>query len=199
MPRITLQEQWDTLQQELFTRLKVYSQTVFYGELPHTLFRVDHENQVEELVVVGPDYFYPRGISFFQGNKPTRAEVAYLKEWIDEDHPFEREKLYLDLQTVHGHSTTSFYLDPNRGHSLIFFTAKEAHVETDSRRRKIEEEKRLLSEGHIRCRYCGVVRRPENITYARMWNPVYRGGQSDPRPYCKDKGCAGYDQMGHEG
>ena len=56
----------------------------------------------------------------------------------------------------------------------------------------------------IRCAYCGTENPPENTVQGKI---IFRdrkpGGKAfvntKVQNYCKDKGCAGYDQMAHEG
>jgi len=57
----------------------------------------------------------------------------------------------------------------------------------------------------IKCAYCGTERPTEEMHQAtiifRDRAPVTRKAfvNKKKRWYCKDKGCAGYDQMAHEG
>jgi hypothetical protein len=54
-------------------------------------------------------------------------------------------------------------------------------------------------DGHTPCAYCQKQNPPENMVDGTV---IYRTGggiASKTQKYCKDKPCAGYDQMGHEG
>lgn len=57
----------------------------------------------------------------------------------------------------------------------------------------------------IKCAYCGKERSAEEMLQAtitfRDRNPITRKAfvNSKKQWYCKDSGCAGYDQMAHEG
>lgn len=199
MPRVTLQEQWDALRQELKLRVFYSASAIFGGTIPINLWGVTHKNEVEELTVEGPGYLFPSNTFYHRGRRPTRVEVSKLRELVESNPQLVKNKLLLYWRTLDGGTSAAYFLDPEKSNCGVYLNREEAEIEADRRRVKTEEENRILSEGHIRCRYCGDIRKPEDIAYARMWNPVYRGGQSDPLPYCKDKGCAGYDQMGHEG
>ncbi len=52
-----------------------------------------------------------------------------------------------------------------------------------------------------RCAYCHQLIEPRDLVMkqiiSRNWKDT--GFKSPPRPYHKSKGCAGYDQMAHEG
>ena len=52
-----------------------------------------------------------------------------------------------------------------------------------------------------RCAYCLDLIPDEDLERKRIWSPNWRaqGGQSPLRNYHRSKGCAGYDQMAHEG
>mgnify|MGYP001593835442 CR=1 FL=1 len=56
-------------------------------------------------------------------------------------------------------------------------------------------------EGYIACSYCGEQKLPADIYYTTIISPNWKDNNftSPPRPYCKDKPCATYDQMAHEG
>jgi len=58
-----------------------------------------------------------------------------------------------------------------------------------------------MNDQGIKCSYCGVVNTPENTKYAVIISPNWKSNnyRSPQRPYCKDKPCASYDQMAHEG
>jgi len=51
------------------------------------------------------------------------------------------------------------------------------------------------------CAYCGKPIQADDLTRVSIFSPNWRrqGGRSPLRPYHKSKGCAGYDQMAHEG
>ena len=64
----------------------------------------------------------------------------------------------------------------------------------------IQNVAKALSEEQ-RCAYCLELIPDEDLERRRIWSPNWRaqGGQSPFRNYHKLKGCAGYDQMAHEG
>lgn len=51
------------------------------------------------------------------------------------------------------------------------------------------------------CAYCHEKIEPNDLEMRSIYSPNWRrqGGKSPLRPYHKSKGCAGYDQMAHEG
>lgn len=66
---------------------------------------------------------------------------------------------------------------------------------------EIQRRKELYEprEGHSPCAYCQKQNPPENLVDGTV---IYRTGGGIARKtqkYCKDKPCAGYDQMAHEG
>jgi hypothetical protein len=52
-----------------------------------------------------------------------------------------------------------------------------------------------------RCAYCGQPVPANDLEMKRIISPNWKRDNytSPPRPYHKSKGCAGYDQMAHEG
>lgn len=58
----------------------------------------------------------------------------------------------------------------------------------------------MNTEKKVMCMYCREERDEKDIEYVRIFSPNWKssGYRSPPRPYCKDKQCAGYDQMAHE-
>jgi hypothetical protein len=51
------------------------------------------------------------------------------------------------------------------------------------------------------CAYCREKIEQDDLEMRSIYSPNWRreGGKSPLRPYHKSKGCAGYDQMSHEG
>jgi hypothetical protein len=51
------------------------------------------------------------------------------------------------------------------------------------------------------CMYCRQPIEGSDLEMRSIYSPNWKnqGGKSPLRPYHKSKGCAGYDQMGHEG
>ncbi len=52
-----------------------------------------------------------------------------------------------------------------------------------------------------RCTYCRELIEPRDVVMVRIISRNWKdtGYKSPPRPYHKSKGCAGRDQMAHEG
>lgn len=50
------------------------------------------------------------------------------------------------------------------------------------------------------CMYCSEVIEDGDLTISHIFSPNWKPSyKSPPRKYHKEKGCAGYDQMAHEG
>lgn len=146
---------------------------------------------IQELPVACTGYKH----GFYRIQKPTRLNIAKLQSYLDNPPPLSEDRIFLnwEIDNISGYN----YL-PKIGiaDGMEAWTAEALEPKL-----KYLIDTYSPKEGHIACAYCRKQRKPEDIRYARIWSPNWKhqGGQSDPRPYCKDDHCAGYDQMGHEG
>lgn len=146
---------------------------------------------IQELPVTYADYRH----GFYRIPKPTRLDIAKLQSYLDAPPELTADKIFL-----HWHTDHTSGADPlskiGIADGRLAWTAEALEPKL-----KYLIDTYSPKEGHIACAYCGKQRKPEDIHYERIWSPNWKhqGNRSDPRPYCKDDHCAGYDQMRHEG
>jgi hypothetical protein len=199
MSRISLQTQWNALIQDLRQREKEFAVSALGDPLPTHIFHVNNNGSIEERTINGVQNTIFRAV--YLGKKPTRDDVARLKYYMEHGIDFQIEGIIFFWESVQKTYTVSGATplpDIDKA-EFSFFDSQRAQTKADEIKAKREHEQALLASGHIKCRYCGAIRKPEDIVHKAIFSGMYRNLRSDPRPYCKDKGCAGYDQMGHEG
>lgn len=200
MARVTLVEQWDALREQLTKRAAEFARTVI-DPLPSVIYHVSTLGQVQEWKITKIDYAFRFGL-YYWGRKPTRDDVARLRLYLSKKLAFEPGGILFYWEFVEPTYTESgvVRLGDIRKETYYFFDKEKAHARAAEICAARKLKKDLLAAGHIKCQYCGAIRRLEDIVYKKLINfHQWRGGYSEPRPYCRDKNCAHHDQLAHEG
>lgn len=202
MPRITLKDKWDYSIEALRQKEREYAESLFGGKLPACLFHVTMKGDIERHEVVRVGYCHnPMNVTYFEGKTPIRAKVSALQEYVDNLPTFDPSGVIFFWHGPVGNFNVSgaTKLSLLQEEQWDFLDEAKAQTRASAVKAKLQHEQELLAAGWVRCQYCGNVRSPEQIHYKTIISRMYRNLRSDPRPYCKDKDCAGYDQMAHEG
>ena len=200
MPRTTLKQQWDALKSELQCKEDEYVSSLFDGALPTNVFEVGRMGTIETWRVSHASLGHPIKV-YFWGKSPKRQDVSTLKHYVNNLPDFSSLQIFLHMEQDDMACNVSrcVPLSQIEQETRYFFNEPEAQAKASEIKERLKKENELLASGHIRCQYCGKVRPPDQIHYKSIIAVQYRNLHSDPRPYCKDKSCAAYDQMGHEG
>lgn len=204
MPRVSNQAKWDALQAELHRRELEFAASVFDGNIPDRVYSVLVSNgDIEQRIIYRVGYRHDTDCMYHYGAKPTTKNVAALKEYLDSDIQFEPGKILFywtckDLEHTAKGATDFFAINEGK---FDFLDLEQATEKARQVAAEHQRKKDLLAAGWITCCYCGAARHPKDIVYDRIISPNWKhqNYRSDPRPYCRDKGCLGYDQMAHEG
>ena len=202
MARVTLKQQWDALREELREQEVTFAVNEL-GNVPDIIYSVNNKGEIRQRSV------YSVGNStirvYYYGKTPTRDDVARLKYYLNHPIAFQRDKILLywkeegELGGVNCTTSGATYFSDLEKSTWDFLDEAKAEAKAAEIKVKRQREKEMLANGGIRCQYCGEVREAKDIHYKSIIAAQYRNMHSEPRPYCRDKGCAGHDQMGHEG
>ncbi len=190
--RFTNKDRYDHAWEQLEARVKPHIAALFPNGIPSTLYRVEGYKRISELTVMYAGYDH----GAYRRQSPTRADEAEIEALLIEPFVFNPERLF-----IHWSEQQEKY----RTEGAIKYTSIDGvkigwdrqSLEPELQHRKEIYEPR---EGYTACAYCGKQSRTEDMHIAQIWSPNWKatGGLSPKRYYC-NAGCAGYDQMAHEG
>jgi len=169
-------------------------------DIQNKYFDCSPVGNVFNIEITGLQYRYPRRISLFYGDKPTKEEVKRIAEFSQSDFQYKRGEIMIYYTEKHEKYECSgaVSLKEHEENQRWLSTIQEAKNKAKAVKKEREERERLLNNGHIACHYCGKIV-PENqavnykiISYAN-YGKAGKMGQ-----YCSGD-CGVSDQMAHEG
>jgi hypothetical protein len=199
-------DKWNYWKDRLDRRDQTYILSVVGPTMPEPFYRVECAMGTPEFYRVGVStiievtYHHQTNVTWLGGGKPTNGAILALRTYVEGGIPYNKENIRLHWQQ--GRTSGAIkWLDFVERKGIYTDLAEATAVVEAKREQHIKEKEQIGAGTHTKCSYCGKVRQIEDIHYARIWSPNWQdtGGQSPLRSYCKDKPCASYDQMAHEG
>ncbi len=171
------------------------------GEMPNPpkkLFSLVPIGRIDTWEVEGTGY----SNKLYSTEKPKRTDVAEAKEYYENIPEMDKDNIMIMLVCHREKSRTMSTIKLNEIGKRYYLDFNEAEKALNELTLKKEKDKELLSNGHIRCAYCGkIVKESDSIEFEIIFRSRNVFGPCVGRKtnrYCPG-GCAGYDQMAHEG
>jgi hypothetical protein len=184
----------DELRQAVKIAVDNFIMGLFPGGLPEFYFDVLSYRGIVKHNITGSGFNFP-----WTNKRPTNADVEKIEKYCNRFMPTaENIFLYYMAKYSDGLGGVSGAIKVGD----LTLDKGRSFVESDLFPRLAElKEKYEPRPGYIQCQYCGQQRLPADIIQDTVISPNWKnqGYKSPPRNYCKDKPCAGYDQMAHEG
>ena len=193
-------EKWNHYKEILKRKEQAYLEKEL-GDYPQNIVWGVHPNGSMFQVTTDTCYRHAVRVYFFT-KKPTRKDVERIENYALSDIQFSKDKIRIVCKEISGTYTTTGNRTIEEFERIYYKDKIEAEKKAFETTEKIRTEKELIESGsHHRCCYCHSVKTKENIRFDTIFSPNWAssGGQSPPRPYCRDKNCAVNDQMAHEG
>lgn len=199
-------DKWNEYQAILKARDDAFIRSVIGPEIPKVFYTMQWRLNTPELFIVGVNvvegavYWHHTGVIWLngQGKKPTKIAVENLRAYVGGPIAYDESNIGLHYRCspISGAVKWPDYVAENG----VFHDREKCLAVVESKRKQETEERAQLAAGtHIKCTYCGKVRKIEDIKYGTVISRMYRGYTSEPRPYCKDTPCNHHDQCAHEG
>lgn len=207
MPRITLQQQWDSLHERMLAVKKEHLDEFFKANhKPEAVYECNHIGEVSKKeivsfdiqpIVAGRRVFYPYLTS---GTKPKTVDVEQLERFID---CFSIGFSVLIVYSTNCGTTGMYYDRAGREEKHLAFNESDLKTLADERR-----ELYATREGYSPCTYCrkqvptgSMV--PHKIIFQNSRWDIGKGKyvkfvDQKTNMYCSGQ-CGVSDQMGHEG
>jgi hypothetical protein len=168
------------------------------GKKPGEVYFIWPVGRIDTYVVDNIGYSNP----LWAEDKPTRKDVEKAKEYFENMPKINLGGVRLCLTCKGESSTTRCTIKLDDIGKGYYGNLKDANKALKRLQVEKETEKHLLENGYVKCAYCGkIVKESDAVEHEITFRSRDAFGPCVGRKknkYCPS-GCAGYDQMAHEG
>lgn len=163
-------------------------------DIPEFLYAVNPNGGIVTKITEKPYYYDQKA---FKKDKPTKIEVASIKEYSESEEELSLSNIYIPYHEISSIGKSSSAVKYSE-YKTKFLTKEQVEIKSKEVKDKIEAENILLQNGHSRCQYCRKVYPDTEKVKEKMISIYTYGREGRWMEFCS-KTCAMHSQMSLEG